>query len=503
MASQISKVLIANRGEIAVRIIRTCREMGIATVAVFSEPDRNALHVRLADEAQPIGPAAAEASYLRHDVLIETALRTQSDAIHPGYGFLSENASFAEACARAGIRFIGPPPHAIRAMGDKTTARGLMAKAGVPMAPGTPDAIEDVDEAARVAETIGYPILIKAAAGGGGKGMRVVAKPALLASAMDMASREALSAFGDGRVYIEKYMLEPRHVEFQILADQHGNIVHLFERECSIQRRHQKVIEEAPSPVLDDGLRAQMGVAAVAAAHSCGYVSAGTVEFLVDRDRNFYFMEMNTRIQVEHPVTELITGIDLVSEQIRIANGERLRFGQDVITRRGHAIECRIYAEDPAHGFLPDPGVVTHLRTPDGPGVRVDGGLEVGDEVQVHYDPMIAKLLAWGSDRDHAIRRMQRALSEYEVGGVRTTIPFCQYVLNHEHFREGNVTTQFVDTQFDAGQLSKDGEVSAARAALAAALVAYEQSNHSHQEDAAERQSERAHTPWFGRRRFD
>ncbi|GIV57990.1 MAG: acetyl-CoA carboxylase biotin carboxylase subunit [Rhodothermaceae bacterium] len=466
----IQKVLIANRGEIAVRVIRTCRELGLATVAVFSEPDRTAPHVRLADEAYLLGPAPSAQSYLVQEKILEVARRSGADAVHPGYGFLSENADFAEACAAAGLVFIGPPPAAIRAMGDKTAARRLMEEAGVPMAPGTTDAIDDPDEAARIAEAIGYPVLIKAAAGGGGKGMRIVETPSEFHRTMEAARREAQAAFGDGRVFIEKYIVEPRHIEFQILADAHGNVVHLFERECSIQRRHQKVIEEAPSSVLTPEVRARMGEAAVQAARSCGYVNAGTVEFLVDRDLNFYFMEMNTRLQVEHPVTEWITGLDLVAEQIRIAEGAPLGYTQADLSIHGHAIECRVYAEDPENNFLPAPGPLHRHVPPSGFGVRVDAGVEQGGEVLIHYDPMIAKLTTWGRTREEAIRRMRRALDEYEVAGVRTTIPFCRFVMDHEAFCSGRFSTHFVAEHFDPKHLTPDDPALDAAAALAAVL---------------------------------
>ena len=454
MPKPIRKVLVANRGEIAVRVLRTCRDLGIAGVAVFSEPDRGAMHVRLAREAQPIGPAPASESYLNVPRIIDAARRSGADAIHPGYGFLSENADFAEACAAAGLTFIGPPPEAIRQMGDKTRARSLMNQAGVPMASGTSD---DGNDPAETARAIGFPVLVKAAAGGGGRGMRVVHRPADLPSALETARREAESAFGDGRVFVEKYIEEARHVEFQILADAHGNAVHLFERECSIQRRHQKVIEEAPSPVLTPELRTRMGEAALAAARSCGYVNAGTVEFLVDENLDFHFMEMNTRLQVEHPVTEWITGIDLVAQQIRIAEGHPLPFGQSDLHIRGHAIECRVYAEDPENGFLPDPGLLVRHAPPTGPAVRVDAGVEEGDRVEIHYDPMIAKLTAWGRTRQEATRRTKRALDEYEVAGVRTTIPFCRYVMQHEAWTSGRFTTQFVERYFNGSGTTEEG----------------------------------------------
>jgi acetyl-CoA carboxylase, biotin carboxylase subunit len=471
LSRPISKILIANRGEIAVRIIRTCRDLGIATVAVFSDADRTAPHVRMADEARNIGPAASADSYLSIPKILDAARETGSDAIHPGYGFLSENAAFAEACEEAGVIFIGPPANAIRALGDKTSARALMAKAGVPMAPGTKDAISDPDEARRIAGEIGYPILIKAAAGGGGKGMRIVESERDLLRSLDMARGEAQSAFGDGRIFIEKYIQRPRHIEFQILADRFGNCVHFFERECSIQRRHQKVIEEAPSAVLTPGIRQEMGQAAVMAAQACGYVGTGTVEFLVDADLNFYFMEVNARLQVEHPVTEQITGFDLVAEQIRIAEGNALGFGQDDIRMQGHAIECRVYAEDPTNNFLPDPGPLHRHRPPLGPGVRVDAGVEENGRVEIHYDPMISKLVTWGSDRDEAIRRMVRALSEYEISGVRTTIPFCSFVMQHNAFREGDFSTHFVSEHFRPEYLREGPADIEEAAAVAAALI--------------------------------
>ncbi len=456
----IRTLLVANRGEIAVRVLRTCRERGIRTVAVYSEADRDALHVRLADEAVAIGPAASAESYLAMETVIEAARQTGADAIHPGYGFLSENAAFARAVEEAGIVWVGPPPAAISAMGDKTEARKLMAEAGVPMAPGTPDAIDDPAEAERVAGEIGYPVLVKAAAGGGGKGLRVV----------ERARSEAQNAFGDGRVYVEKYLVGPRHIEIQVLADGHGNVVHLFERECSIQRRHQKVIEEAPSAVLTPELRAAMGEAAVQAATACDYVGAGTVEFLLDANRDFYFLEMNTRLQVEHPVTELITGLDLVAEQIRIAEGEALGYGQDDLTIWGHAVECRVYAEDVPAGFLPAPGPLLRHRPPLGPGVRVDAGVEEGDEVPVHYDPMVAKLCTWARTRDEAIRRMDRALAEYDVAGIRTTIPFCRTVMQNPAFVSGDFDTGYVADHFDPSTLAPS-EATLETARLAAGLV--------------------------------
>ena len=467
----IRTLLVANRGEIAVRILRTCRERGIETVAVYSDADADALHVRLADRAVRLGPAPSAESYLVAERVMEAARQSGADAVHPGYGFLSENADFARACEAAGLTFVGPPAEAIHLMGDKTEARKLMAQADVPMAPGTPDAIADPTEAERVAGEIGYPVLVKAAAGGGGKGMRVVERAEDFANAFERATSEAQNAFGDGRVYVEKYLVGPRHIEIQVLADTHGNVVHLFERDCSIQRRHQKVIEEAPSAVLSDELRAAMGDAAVQAARACDYVGAGTVEFLFD-DGDFYFLEMNTRLQVEHPVTELVTGLDLVAEQIRIAEGEPLGYGQDDLRIWGHAVECRVYAEDVPAGFLPAPGPLLRHRPPSGPGVRVDAGVEEGDEVPVYYDPMVAKLCTWGQTRDQAIRRMDRALTEYDVAGIRTTIPFCRLVMNHPAFVSGQFDTGFVGEHFDASDLAPSAE--AQRSALLAAGLGHE-----------------------------
>jgi len=459
--------------------MRTCRERGIATVAVYSDADAGALHVRLADEAVRIGTAPSADSYLLAERVLEAARATGADAVHPGYGFLSENAAFAEACAEAGIVFIGPPPRAIRDMGDKTAARALMHEANVPMAPGTVEAIADVAEAERLAtEEIGYPVLVKAAAGGGGKGMRVVERAEDFAAAFQRATSEAASAFGDGRVYVEKYLTRPRHIEMQVLADQHGGVVHLFERECSIQRRHQKVVEEAPSAVLTPAMREAMGEAACAAARACGYVGTGTVEFLVDEPgadgvRPFYFLEMNTRLQVEHPVTEAITGLDLVAEQIRIAEGEPLGFAQADVVAHGHAVESRVYAEDVVAGFLPAPGPLVRHRPPGGPGVRVDAGVEEGDTVPVYYDPMISKLTTWGRTRDEAIARMDRALAEYDIAGVPTTIPFCRLVMQHEAFRSGDFDTSFVSRHFDASQLAPtDADVEAALVAAGLAALA-------------------------------
>ena len=493
------KVLVANRGEIAVRVLRTCHEQGLNTVAVYSTPDRSAPHVRRADEAYHIGPAEAAQSYLDPEAILEAARRSGADAIHPGYGFLSENAAFAEACAEAGVHFVGPPAAAIRAMGDKTAARQLMKEAGVPMAPGTTDAVASTEEGEEIAEDIGYPVLIKAAAGGGGKGMRIVHEPEHFAGAMDRAQGEAASSFGDGRVFIEKYIEEPRHIEFQILADHHGNTVHLFERECSIQRRHQKVIEEAPSSVLTPAVRREMGEAAVAAAESCGYRNAGTVEFLVDADLNYYFMEMNTRLQVEHPVTEWVTGVDLVAEQLRVAQGEALGYTTDDLSINGHAMESRVYAEDPASNFLPDPGPLKRHSAPSGVGVRVDAGVEEGGEVLIHYDPMISKLTTWGKDRTAAIDRMIRALDEYEVASMATTIPFCRFAMEHEGFRAGDFTTHFVDEEFDPSALQLEDPERDELAALAATLYYAETQADEAPTIAANGREDRS--PWRQRRR--
>jgi propionyl-CoA carboxylase alpha chain len=465
------KILVANRGEIAVRVMRACREMGIRTVAVYSQADRLALHVRMADEAYEIGPPPARESYLVQEKIIDTAKRSGAEAIHPGYGFLSENAAFADAVAAAGLIFIGPGGEAMRKMGDKTAARKLMQSAGVPTVPGSKDAVDDPNEAAVIAERVGFPVLIKASAGGGGKGMRLVHHAEDLISLFNSAASEARSAFGDGRVYIEKYVENPRHIEFQIIADHHGHVVHLGERECSIQRRHQKVIEESPSTRLDEKMRRQMGEAAVEAGRSCGYANAGTIEFIVDKNRNFYFLEMNTRLQVEHPVTEMVTGLDLVRLQVEIAAGGKLPFRQEQIERRGHAIECRIYAEDPENNFLPSIGKLKHLQRPGGNGIREDSGVGEGDEISIYYDPMLSKLVAWGANRDEAIRRMRRALGEYEIAGVRTTIPFCLWVLTHPKFCAGDFDTHFVQNEFrDGSQLSRNGQIDLAAAALAAVL---------------------------------
>ncbi len=470
------KLLIANRGEIAVRILRACRDLGISPIAVYSAADRQALHVQLADEAYFIGEPPAAESYLVIEKILDAARKSGAEAIHPGYGFLSERAEFARAVTAAGITFIGPSADSIELMGSKTNAREAATKAGAPIVPGTANKLADTKEALATANEVGYPIMLKAAAGGGGKGMRIVRNEEEMRSAFENASAEAQAAFGDAAVYIEKYIERPRHIEIQVVADQHGNIIHLGERECSIQRRHQKVIEECPSPLNDPALRAEMGEAAVNIAKAANYYSLGTLEFLVDAQRNFYFLEMNTRLQVEHPVTELVTGIDLVQTQIRIAAGERLTIKQEDVHWLGHAVECRVYAEDPEKNFLPSPGKITKLRTPSGPGVRDDSGVYEGWEVPLFYDPMISKLATYGADRAEAINRMQRALREYYVGGIRTTIPFFQAVLDDAEFRSGEIDTGFIARYFERRAPQHNG-AEAAEAALtneeiAAALVA-------------------------------
>lgn len=440
------KVLIANRGEIAVRVIRACRELGIRTVAVYSEADRDALHVKMADEAYCIGPKASKESYLNVTSIMSVATKVGADAIHPGYGFLAENADFAEICAACNITFIGPDPEAIVKMGDKSTAKDTMKSAGVPTVPGTEGLIEDVQDAVRTANEIGYPVMVKATAGGGGRGMRVAVDDEDLEKAIRQAQNEAKTAFGNPGVYLEKFVEGPRHVEIQIMADKHGNAVYLGERDCSIQRRHQKLIEEAPSPALSEELRKEMGEAAVAAAKAVSYHGAGTVEFLLDKHGKFYFMEMNTRIQVEHPVTELVTGFDLIKEQLTVAAGAPLSFTQEDIKMNGWAIECRINAENPAKNFMPSPGRITEYLPPGGFGVRVDSAAYAGYMIPPYYDSMIAKLIVWGKDREEAIERMKRALDEFVVEGISTTIPFHLKVLDHEVFVSGHFDTKFLET---------------------------------------------------------
>lgn len=466
---KIQKLLVANRGEIALRIMRSAREMGIKTVAVYSEADRQALHVRFADEAVCIGPPPSAQSYLVMDKLIAAAKQTGADAIHPGYGFLSENEDFAALVRKEGLIFIGPSPESIELMGSKLAAKAAVTKFNVPLVPGTSEPISDLAKAKKIASEIGYPILIKASAGGGGKGMRIVEIEREFETQMERAVSEAKSAFGDGSVFIEKYITQPRHIEFQIFGDQHGNVVHLFERECSVQRRHQKVIEEAPSSVLTPELRKKMGEAAVNVARAANYYNAGTVEFIVDEKLNFYFLEMNTRLQVEHPVTEEITGLDLVKLQIQIAQGEKLPFAQEDLKINGHAIEVRVYAEDPANNFLPDIGTLKTYNRPQGHGIRVDDGFEQGMAVPFYYDPMIAKMICHDMNRGRAIAKTIRAIDEYEITGLETTLGFCRFVLQHEAFTSGNFDTRFVEKYFKPELLHTPGD---ANEELLAALLA-------------------------------
>lgn len=494
--SKIKKVLIANRGEIAVRVIRSCKELGIKTVAVYSKPDAFSPHVQLADESVFIGEAASSESYLVVDKIIDAIKITGADAVHPGYGFLSENAAFAERCKKEDIIFIGPEPLAIQLMGDKTSARELAAKHNIPTPPGLKSTLTSIEEAREVANDIGFPILIKASAGGGGKGMRIVYKESEFESSIKAAKSEAKNAFGDDRVYIEKYLEEPRHIEFQIMADKHGNVVHIFDRECSIQRRHQKVIEEAPSTLLTDDLRSRMAESAIEAAKACDYVGAGTIEFLVDKHMNYYFLEMNTRLQVEHPVTEMISGIDLVAAQILVAEGKKLPFSQDDLKKTGHAIECRIYAEDPENKFLPSTGTLLKHRIPSGTGIRVDAGVEEGQEITINYDPMISKLTVYGKDREDARLKMLRALKEYEIAGCKTTIPFCEFTLSHNSFITGKYDTHFVGDYFSAEKLETN--VSDEVIALASALLKIE---NLEQTDRIVPQNEVEDSSWWNNRR--
>lgn len=468
---KITKVLVANRGEIALRVMRSVREMGIATVAVYSEADRQSPHVRFADEAICIGPPPSSESYLRIDKIIAAARQTGANAIHPGYGFLSENEDFATACQDAGIIFIGPSAKAIEIMGSKLAAKEAVAKFNVPLVPGTSTPISDVKEAKAIADKIGYPVLIKASAGGGGKGMRVVNEGMEFESQLERAQSEAMSSFGDSSVFIEKYITNPKHIEFQVFGDHHGNVVHFFERECSIQRRHQKVIEEAPSSALTPSLRKVMGEAAVNVLKSCNYTNAGTVEFILDENKNFYFLEMNTRLQVEHPVTEMITGVDLVKLQIKVAQGEPLPFKQEDLSIRGHAIEARVYAEDPGNNFLPDIGKLNTYNIPKGHGVRVDDGFEQGMSIPFYYDPMIAKLVCHAQTRDMAIEKSLRALRDYEITGVETTINFCKFAINHEAFRSGNFDTNFVNRYFKSEMLQPKEEEKTESESIAVALA--------------------------------
>lgn len=476
-----NKILIANRGEIALRVMRSAKEMGIKTVAVFSEADRNSPHVKYADEAVCIGPPASNQSYLVMDKIIGAAKTTGAQGIHPGYGFLSENAAFARKVKEAGLIFIGPSPESMEIMGSKLGAKAAVKKYNIPMVPGTDHAITDLEAAKKIAQEVGFPILIKASAGGGGKGMRIVEQVSDFEEQMHLAVNEATSAFGDGSVFIERYVGSPRHIEIQVIGDTHGNIVHLFERECSIQRRHQKVVEEAPSSVITPEIRQEMGRCAVMVAKACDYVGAGTVEFLLDEHKNFYFLEMNTRLQVEHPVTEQITGIDLVKEQIRIARGEKLSFTQEELKIEGHAIEIRVYAEDPANNFLPDIGKLNTYTVPKGPGVRVDDGFEQGMDIPIYYDPMIAKLITYGHDREEAIQRMIRAIDDYKISGVQTTLGFCRFVMTHPAFTSGNFDTHFVKHHFKP-EFLQDEKVEEAE--MAAFLAASLMSKHINQSKA-------------------
>ncbi|MBT8188264.1 MAG: acetyl-CoA carboxylase biotin carboxylase subunit [Croceitalea sp.] len=463
-----NKILIANRGEIAIRVMRTAKKMGIKTVAVYSEADRNAPHVRFADEAVCIGPPPSNQSYLLGDKIIEVAKALGVDGIHPGYGFLSENADFAEAVEKNGIIFIGPKSKAIRMMGSKLAAKEAVKKYDIPMVPGIDEAITDVKKAKAIANKIGFPILIKASAGGGGKGMRIVDKEADLETQMNRAISEATSAFGDGSVFIEKYVTSPRHIEIQVMADNHGNILHFFERECSIQRRHQKVVEEAPSYILTPKLREEMGIAATKVAEACDYVGAGTVEFLMDADHNFYFLEMNTRLQVEHPVSELISGVDLVELQIKVARGEKLKIKQKDLAIHGHAMELRVYAEDPLNDFLPSVGKLEKYVLPTGEGIRVDNGFEQGMDIPIYYDPMLAKLITYGKTREEAIALMLRAIEDYVVEGVQTTLPFGTFVFQHKAFKSGNFDTHFVKKYYSPEAIHNHNEKEARIAALVA-----------------------------------
>src|SRR5579872_979060 len=475
------KILIANRGEIAVRIIRACREMGIPSTAVYSVADRAALHVRLADEAYPIGPAPSRESYLRIDKLMDVARKAGCDAVHPGYGFLAENPAFAQACAENKIMFIGPSPQAMENLGSKTAARQLAGQAGVPMVPGVQQPIERVEDAERIARELGYPVLLKAVAGGGGKGMRLVETADDLPGAWRDASSEALNAFGDARVYLERYLERPRHIEIQIVGDSHGHIVYLGERECSVQRRHQKVIEESPSPFMTPELRHSMGEAAVKLAGEAGYTNAGTVEFLVDASRNFYFLEVNTRLQVEHPVTEMVTGFDLVKLQIRIAAGEALPFAQEDVTLFGHAIECRLYAEDPDNNFFPSPGKILSRRIPTGPGVRLDEGIYEGFTVPTEYDTLLGKLIAWGRDRGEAIARLQRALAEYSITGIKTNAALFRDILSDPEFIRSEIFTRWLDERLPHLRANRENSAkrdpTAEDAAIVVALIHYSETN--------------------------
>jgi acetyl-CoA carboxylase biotin carboxylase subunit len=496
----IKKVLVANRGEIAVRVMRSCREMGIRTVAVFSEADRTSLHVRYADEAYCVGPPPSAESYLKIETILDVAKATKADAIHPGYGFLSENATFSRRCKEEGIIFIGPSEFAIMTMGDKITARKKMMSAGVPVVPGTVEPIADENLAVQTVMEIGLPVMIKASAGGGGKGMRLVKKEEDILSAIRGARSEAKSAFGDDSVYIEKYIESPHHIEFQVLADKHGNAVHLFERECSVQRRHQKVVEETPSPLLNEAIRAEMGKYAVAAAQAVNYDGAGTIEFIMGDDLKYYFLEMNTRLQVEHPITERVVGVDLVKEQINIANGFALPFKQEDLRQTGHAIECRIYAEDTRQNFMPSPGMIKHISEPLGLGVRHDGYVYEGFEIPIFYDPMISKLIVWAKTREEAIMRMKRALFEYKITGVKTNIYFLSRIMKAPAFVEGKYNTHFIEDNLTFLLSEDDCDGLCQDMALIAAFVDYHSRKEAHKPALSKKLS---HSPWkdFGRKR--
>lgn len=495
---KISKLLVANRGEIAIRVMRTCREMGIKTVAVYSDADRNALHVRYADEAYHLGPPPSRESYLLADKIISICREHNVDAVHPGYGFLSERAEFATKLAEAGIIFIGPSAESMDIMGSKIASKQAVEKFGVPLVPGLKDAITDVEAAKKVAADIGFPVLIKASAGGGGKGMRIVNNVDEFEAQMQLAQSEALSSFGDGSVFIEKYVAAPRHIEIQLMADNHGNVCYLFERDCSIQRRHQKLVEEAPSSVLTPELRKQMGEAAVNVARAAKYSGAGTVEFLLDEKLNFYFLEMNTRLQVEHPVTELITGLDLVKEQIRVAEGHKLSFSQKDLSIYGHALELRVCAEDPTNNFLPDIGRLTTYRVPQGPGIRVDDCMEEGMEIPIYYDNMIAKLIVWADTRRNAIEKMKRAITEYRISGVANTLQFGHWVMENEHFINGDFDTKFIDNYFKPEylQASTDGTLEEALSIVSSHIFSNQKADTAIAHQAAQADSE-----WYRKRR--
>lgn len=495
---QIKKLLVANRGEIAIRVMRTCREMGIRTVAVYSDADRNALHVRYADEAYRLGPPPSRESYLLADKIIEICKEHKVDAVHPGYGFLSERSEFATKLEEAGIIFVGPSAASMDLMGSKIASKQAVADFGVPLVPGLKEAITDIEAAKKVATEIGFPVLIKASAGGGGKGMRIVNNVDEFESQMHMAQSEALSSFGDGSVFIEKYVAAPRHIEIQLMADNHGNVCYLFERDCSIQRRHQKLVEEAPSKVLTPELRKQMGEAAVNVAKAANYSGAGTVEFLLDENLNFYFLEMNTRLQVEHPVSELITGLDLVKEQIRVAEGHPLSFKQEDLKINGHALELRICAEDPTNNFLPDIGTLSTYKVPQGPGIRVDDCMEEGMEIPIHYDNMIAKLIVWADTRDNAIEKMKRAITEYRISGVANTLQFGYWVMENEHFINGNFDTKFIDNYFKPEYLQMPYDQNLEEAlGLVAAYVFSSQAP----SESAKTATTGADTEWYRKRR--